>query len=475
MPFRPRHLAGPLAALALAAPGPVVARPPGPSVLCELYPDAPACEVGLPDCTTCHTSPPGRNPFGDAIAAQLLPETPRPLTDVAFAEALPGVLAALAGEDTDGDGADNETELRAGTNPGVSADNPDAVEGCSGDSRNPVWNVCGYDAEFAWRKIQLDVCGRNPGWDALQTFRALDPTGREAALDAALDTCLDSAFWMGRDGVLWRLAHAKIRPLWAVKAGEGGGPVPLADYDDDYALFTWTQTDDRDAREVLTAKYYVKQVGPTRYEKVDGRPDVRQFTQTDRRAGMLTTGWFFVINTMFTPVPRTTAAQAYRSFLGLDIAKSQGLTPPPGELVDYDDKGVLADACAACHTTLDPLAYPFSRYWGIAGDSTGVYDPQRNRRFDAADGSRLRELPEAGALFGEPVVDLMDWAQKAAQSEAFVRATVRDYWRHFMGHEPTAAEQAEFEALVADFPTAHAYRVERMLHALIRTEAYGVP
>jgi hypothetical protein len=55
---------------------------------------------------------------------------------------------------------------------------------------------------------------------------------------------------MGRDGVLWRIAHAKIRPLWAVKAGDDGGPVPLADYDDDYALFTWTQTDDRDAREV---------------------------------------------------------------------------------------------------------------------------------------------------------------------------------------------------------------------------------
>jgi hypothetical protein len=104
-----------------------------------------------------------------------------------------------------------------------------------------------------------------------------------------------------------------------------------------------------------------------------------------------------------------------------------------------------------------------------------VYDPNRNRRFDPADGSRLRELPEAGSLLGEPVPDLVTWARKAADRPEFARATVRGYWRHFLGHDPTPEERDEFEALVADFPTEHAYRVERMLHALVRTEAYGVP
>jgi hypothetical protein len=140
-------------------------------------------------------------------------------------------------------------------------------------------------------------------------------------------------------------------------------------------------------REVLTAQYYVRRVGPTRYEQVDGEPDVIEFTQPRARAGMLTTGWFAVINTMFTPVPRTTAAQAYRAYLGLDIAKSEGLVEPDAPLVDYDDKGITADGCAGCHRTLDPLAYPFSRYWGIAGGNTGVYDPRRPTRFDAAEGS----------------------------------------------------------------------------------------
>jgi hypothetical protein len=121
------------------------------------------------------------------------------------------------------------------------------------------------------------------------------------------------------------------------------------------------------------------------------------------------------------------------------------------------------------------MSYPFSRYWGIAGDNTGVYDPRRNRRFDASEGSQLRALPEAGALFGEPVANLVEWARKAADSEAFARATVADYWRHFVGHDPTPAERGEFDALVAAFPTEHAYSVERLLHALIRTEAYGVP
>ena len=72
-------------------------------------------------------------------------------------------------------------------------------------------------------------------------------------------------------------------------------------------------------------------------------------------------------NTMFTSIPRTTAAQAYRAFLGYDIAKLEGLWPVAGEPADYDNKGVGAPACAGCHATLDPLTYPFSRYEGIGG------------------------------------------------------------------------------------------------------------
>ena len=460
---------------AAAAPSPASARPPGPTVLCEVWPAAAACQGGVPDCTTCHTAPPARNDFGSDLAGLLLPDAARPLTDEDFAAALPAVLTVLATDDADGDGFDNQTEVLAGTNPGDETVFPLAFEACDGPSTNPDFNVCGYDAVFAFKKLHLDVCGHAPSWDTLQAFKALDPEARVAALDTALDGCLDSAFWMGTDGVLWRIAHAKVKPLWAVKAGRGGGPVPLGDYDDDYALFTWTQTDDRDAREALTAQYYVRQLGPTRYEKVVDDSTMQQYTQPERRAGMITTGWFFVVNTMFTPVPRTTAAQAYRAYLGLDIAKSQGLTPPDGPLVDYDDKGINAEACAACHATLDPLAFPFSRYWGIAQEYTGYYDPDRPLRFDAADGSRLSEMPEAGALFGEPVANLVEWAHVAAESEAFSRSTVSDYWKHFIGHEPTPAEMAEFEALVEAFPTEHAHRVERMLHALIRTEAYGVP
>ena len=468
-----RALVVALATLAWASP--VAAKPPGPAVLCEVFPDAADCRARVPDCSTCHTAPPARNAFGASVEARLAPGAPRPLSDEAFADALRSVLPSLAAEDADGDGFENGVELEAGTSPGDGMHFPHAFEACEGESTNPVWNVCGYDPVHVYKKLSLDTCGRAPGWDALQAFQALDAEAQRATLAETLDRCVDSAFWVGPDGVLWRMAHAKIRPLWAVKSGSNGGPVPLANYDDDYALFVWTQTDDRDAREVLTAQYYVKRVSPTRYVQVAGPPDVIEFTQPASRAGMLTTGWFFVINTMFTPVPRTTAAQAYRSYLGLDIARSQGLIAPEGPLVDYDDKGITADGCAACHATLDPMSYPFSRYWGIAGDSTGVYDPQRNRRFDASEGSQLRDLPEAGALFGEPVANLVEWARKAADSEAFARATVADYWRHFVGHDPTPAERGEFDALVAAFPTEHAYSVERLLHALIRTEAYGVP
>ena len=455
--------------------GPAWALPPGQGIVCERWPDAAECADGKPDCTTCHTQPPAHNAFGADIADALLPGAARPLSQADFEAGLPEVLASLADIDSDGDGVPNRAEMTAGANPGNAADTPGGrpVSGC--ESANPVWNVCGYDAAHAFKKLHLDVCGHSPDYAALEGFRALKSEAQADALADALDRCLDTPFWQGRDGVLWQLAHPKVKPLAVIKSGRDPGYIPLADYDDDYALFVYTQTDDRDARDVLTADYFVVADSLVGYTRVPER--MGQNAVLDRRAGMITSRWFFVLNTMFTPVPRAAAAQAYRSNLGFEIARSEGLIEPDEaqELVDYDDKGILDEACAVCHRTLDPLTYPFSRYHGITGRDTGVYDDRRMRRYDEAAGSRIREVPEAGHIFGEPVANLVEWARVAADSEHFARATVKDYWRVLVGHDPTTDEMEAFEALVADFPSVHNYRVERMLHALIRMEAYGAP
>ena len=194
---------------------------------------------------------------------------------------------------------------------------------------------------------------------------------------------------------------------------------------------------------------------------------------------MLTTRWFLLSNTMFTGLPRTTAAQAYRAFLGYDIARLEGLYDVRGEPVDYDNKGVQAAECARCHSTLDPLSYPFAFYSGIGGERPGtlpsLYVADRPSRFTYVDGAAMATLPEAGMLFGQPVSDLVEWARVAADSDAFARATVLDYWRLFMGDDPTPAQLPEFNALWRDFGTTHQHRVEAMIHALVRTEAYRVP
>lgn len=457
----------------LLLPALAFALPPGPAVVCEVWPDAAPCASGLPDCTTCHIAPPARNVFGASVEAVLAPDEGRPLSPDVFAEALPAALAAVADEDADGDGASNVAEILAGTSPGDPAEAPLSGGDCTGPNINPDWDVCGYDPAYAFRRVYLDVCGRSPSYADLQAFREEGREAQMAWIADALDACLDTPFWLGRDGALWRLAHAKIRPLEAIKSGAGGGPVPLADYDHDYALFAYISSDDRDARLLLTADFHVELTGAGTYRVAD-HGDER--LEDERRAGLITTRWFFVINTMFTPLPRTTAAQAYRAYLGLDIARSEGLVAPADvELVDYDDKGVTAPTCAACHTTLDPLAYPFSRYRGIGGGRTGTYQANRMNSFGPAEGSRIGEVPEAGYLFGEPVADLVEWSQRAVDSDAFAQATVRDYWRLLVGHPPTPDEQGEFDALWRAFRTTHEYRVERMLHDLVRTEAYGAP
>lgn len=460
------------AVLALASPA--VAKPVAPAAVCDVYPDAPVCAAGVPDCSFCHVgTPPPRNAFGAAVEALLLPGAPRPLSDADFLGALPTALEALEGEDTDGDGVTNLEEIFAGTLPGDASSLPKEVD-CTDGGTNPQFAVCEYDPGYAFKKVSLDFCGRSPTWEEMQTF--LQAEDQQASLHAALDRCLDSEFWIGQDGQLWQLAHRKIKPLQAIKAGEDSGPIPLGDYYDDYALFVYTQMDDRDVREVLTADYFVSRGrNPTRYVKAGpSDPTGDQDVSQERRAGLLTTKWNLVLNVMFTAVPRTAAAQAMRSFLGTDIARLQGLMPVAGEPVDYDDKGVQAEACAVCHSTLDPATYPFKNYQGLTG-AIGTYDPNRIRDDFRNEGANILDMPEAGVLFGQPVADLVEWAQVAANSDAFLAATVGDYWKLLMGHAPTAEETEEYQTVWRDLRERHGYSVEGMLHQLIETEAYGVP
>jgi len=332
--------------------------------------------------------------------------------------------------------------------------------------------------ELALRRLTLDSCGRSPSAEE----RAQGTS--EAGLKAVLDGCLRSEHWIGRDGVLWSLAHPKIRPLQAIKSGDDAGSIPLADYEDDYNLFVYTHFGDRDVREVLTASYVVRRRDEpsTEYTAVQsgvleelGRGlRVAQLVQPTRRAGMLTTRWNLASNTMFTALPRTTAAQAYRAFLGYELANYEGLFPVAGEPVDYDAKDVKPAACAVCHSTLDPMTYPFAHYNGIGGGTPGAlpysYEFERPERFQATDGPIVGDTPEYGVLMGQPVADLVEWARVAADSEAFARATAADLWRHFLKRP---AEGAEFEEVWRRLVEVHDYRVDAMVWDIVRTEAYG--
>ncbi len=491
---KPPSSAVALASLAVAAlASPAGAKPPGPGVVCDLYPDAPACESTPPDCVYCHTNPPALNPFGTALSSALVPSEPRPLSDELYTSGLPAALSAIELDDADGDGFSNIEEIVGGSFPGDLGSVPAALD-CSAlpGGYNPEYQVCEFDYDYAFKKVHLDVCGQSPSPEAMEAFRA---TGdKESALHEALDTCVQSEFWLGRDGILWNLANRKIRPIASVKSGEDPGGIPLADYLDDYSLFVYTQIDDHDAREALTAQYFVRRDDgpPTTYERYeatyfeelrDRGPGVAQFTDPQNRAGMITTRWALFMFTMFTAVPRTAAAQAYRSYLGYEISKMEGLYPVENEPADWDSKGVTQPVCAGCHSTLDPLSYPWSRYEGIGGGDRQILEgyipgrknPTRLEAFTKSDGANVVNTPEAGVLFGQPVANLVEWAEVAANSEAFARATVLDYWKLLMGEPPRPDEAAEFDALWNAFMTDHEYGIERMLHALITTEAYGVP
>ena len=457
----------------VGAPAPARALPSGPRVFCQTYATSPLCRAGVPACSLCHTSPPGRNVYGAAVEANLLAGRPRPISDADFAAALPAALAAIDAADSDGDGATNHDEIVAGTFPADDTSHPDPG-GCASTLPNPYYGVCTYDRVFAYRKLLVDFCGQSPTFEQLGMFRARDAAGQEAELDAALDRCLVSEHWLGRDGVLWRMAYKKVRPIQALKSGEGEGLFPLGDYFDDFDYFVYASTGDRDVRDLLLGQYYVTRSAstPTTYTRVEDLP--QHFVPRERRAGMLTQRWFLVYFIMFSPLQRTMASQAYRAYLGLDLARLEGMYPVPNEPADYDDRGVAAPGCAGCHSTIDPLTYPFRDYDGLIGRPLGAYTPNRLTTLFTSGPSTLRNVPERGSIFGQPVANLREWVEVAANSDAFAAAVVADYWTLLVGEPPQPSDQA-YAGLWRALRGADAYNVRAMLHRLIRTDVYGVP
>jgi hypothetical protein len=439
-----------------------VARPTAPPILCETYPEAASCLGRLPGCDLCHTStdPTTWNAYGRALNTQILGD---------FEQELALALKALAATDSDLDGLSNADELERGSNPG---DAESAFCEQQVASFQPTTSYSGFDYERALRRVGALYCGRSPTYEQVEGLfeGSPDEATLKQRLHAALDQCLASDYW--RDEGLQRIADPLIRPVAPVGQESTIGIV-LGDYKYDYRLFAYVLTGDRDARELLTADYHVgedfKPIEGQISQTTAGQGGTENGTQNlavSRRAGMITSEWFLLINTMFSDLPRTTAAQAYRGYLGMDLSLQEGIWPVAGEPLDVDGKGVTEAACSQCHSTLDPLSYAFAFYEGIAGPKTGTYNEKRpKQRIDGWDDNQT-------FLFGEPVADLVAWAKKAAESEAFRRNLAEIFFRHAIGREPGLLDEpglvAAFQAMPED-----GYSANRLLHRLVDLPAFG--
>lgn len=451
------------------------AEPTGPRAFCETYADAPECTGRSITCNKCHlsTQPVAWNAYGGAVLAAL--------DGAAFDEGIAAALVAIEDDDSDGDGLSNREEIDLGTDPGdplsqwMPRPTPEGAD-------NPRYAIGEYDPAYAHKRVHLLFCGASPSHAQVQAFAALDGEAQVEAIHDALAGCLESEFWI--DEALASLAHPKIRPVKAL--GEdtdveiGGYRITLADYGWDYRLWQYVLSGDRDARELLTAKYHVVRDDAGNWQRVDGtiaNPPMKfgggQLLAPEHRAGMLTTQWNLLLNIMFAALPRVAAAHAYREYLGLDLSLTQGVRPVPGEPLDLDAKGVDAAACAQCHSTLDPLSYAFAYYEGIDLkdlDLTGQYIPGRpSQRIPGWDAD-----PPDFVVLDEKVDTLVELAQKMAQSREFQHHLAGMFFRYTVGHDPRVDELDEFEAVWTAMP-ADGYSANRLLHRLVDTDAFGIP
>ena len=453
------------------------AKPTAPREFCSVYADAPECLGRTITCTKCHTStqPVAWNNYGLAVFAAL--------GGKAFDDNLAAALASIEDDDSDGDGLRNLEEIELGTNPGDPLSQWMPLPEPAGPG-NEFYDVGAYDPMFAFRRVRLLFCGQSPSFEEVEAFAALGHDAQRTKLHEDLTMCLQSQHWI--DEALVELAHPKIRPVKAygpdTSITVGGFVITVADYNWDYRLWQWALTADRDAREMLTAQYHVDRDDNGELVRVEGvieDPPQRfaggQPIEPEHRAGMLTTQWNLFLNTMFSALPRVTAGQAYRAFLGLDLSLQQGVDPVHGEPLDLDAKGVDAPACAQCHSTLDPMAYAFAEYEGFDMTNApslviGTYRPER----PAARIPGWDEAKPDFIMLGQKVDNLVEMARVMADSPEFSRNLANMFFVYAVGHEAQPEEIPELEAIWTALPE-DGYSANRLLHRLIDTDAFGTP
>lgn len=481
-PFQARNLAlAALSGLAFTAGGERTAnaRPTAPELLCQTYPDLARCAGAVPNCAVCHTStdPPAWNDFGKDVGRNIERGFP-------FELELPKALHALESADSDKDGLANLKELELGTRPGIS-DAEEVAAPSEPAGPNTYFRIGKYDPAFAFRRASILYCGKSPTFDEMEAFRKApnDDATLKERLHAKLTECLGSDYWSTQG--LPRLADKRIRPLFQAGADSnikiGPYRLVIGDYDYDYRLWRYVLTNDRDMRQLLTADYFVEEgddgqltttydviTKPDQGALAGGQPIPREL-----RVGMISTQWFLTINTMFSAMPRTTAAQAYRAYLGADISGNDGIRPVAGEPSDIDEKGVKAERCASCHSTLDPLAYAFAKYEGIQLSGQlkfGFYRPERPTQMMPS----WDDAAQQSIIFGEPVADLVTWARVASESDEFKRNMADMFFRHALNRAPGPLDQAEFVALFRAIPD-DGYSANKLIHRLVDTNSFGSP
>lgn len=432
------------------------ARPTGPMLFCEGNPSAPLCSGQTISCNYCHTStaPVSWNTYGLAVIGELSGKD--------FDKSLLDAVKAIADQDTDGDGVSNAEELTDGTLPGDAASALACLQPASS-----------YDYVRAFRRVTVLYCGRSPTYDERAEFAALNNEGhRKQALSEHLDECLGSKYWL-EDG-LARLGDVRIRPVKPV--GKDGTPaVIIGDYEWDFRLWTYVLSGDRDMRDLLLADYHVARNANGELVKKTGTfsgaglqaafSPLGQKLEPERRAGMLTTTWFFAVNTMFSVVPRTAAAQAYRAYLGEDLAMQEGVHPVRSEPADIDGRGVGAPVCRDCHSTLDPMAYAFIWYEGILGPVTGTYSTARPRQIPGWQDNQAM-------LLGQPIKDVKDFAQVAVKSELFPRNLAKMFLSHAIEREPSPEETLDFETIWRGIPD-DGWSANRLIHRIVESRFFG--
>lgn len=357
----------------------------------------------------------------------------------------------------------------------VNTDGPPAGEPVAEPAPSAEAGVTQMGAVAVLQRASLDLRGVRPSVAEVEAVEA-DP----AALDAMIEGFFESDRFGERVRDLFSTIYLTRSDYFYVGAADYGqtdeAAFARAVGDEPLRVLSTIAEEDLPYTQIVLADWSMADASighawPTTYpEGGEGWQKV-QYTDGRPHAGILSTNglwWRYMTNESNANRGRANAISRIllcEDYVGKPISFDRSVNLLDQTAVNEAVK--TNEGCAACHSTLDPLA---SYLWGFyyfnydSRDDTTYYHPEREQYWEGTSGV-------SPAYYGQPGFDLTDLGAQIAADGRLPQCIVQQSYELLLQREATLEDTAALSELREGF-LAGGLRLKPLFASVIATEAY---